>query len=130
MSGNCATGMRSIEIAPASVMTMAITTASRGRRMKAAEITDARRVSSRRAAGDHQPTALAVTAPLQLDHGARRHREDDEHRVLADDRHQGAGRRADIVAGRDRGAADLAVDRRADLGVVEVDAGLLELRLG
>jgi hypothetical protein len=37
---------------------------------------------------------------------------------------------ADVVAGGHGGAADLAVDRRADLGVVEVDARLLELRLG
>src|SRR6266478_9383876 len=38
MSGNCATGMRVNAIAPARVMTIAITTASRGRRMKTAEI--------------------------------------------------------------------------------------------
>ena len=38
MSGNCATGMRLSEISPASVMTMAMTTASRGRSIKTAEI--------------------------------------------------------------------------------------------
>ena len=38
MSGSCATGMRSIDSAPASVMTIAMTIASRGRRMKTAEI--------------------------------------------------------------------------------------------
>jgi hypothetical protein len=38
MSGNCATGMRVMASAPAIVVTMAITTASRGRRMKTAEI--------------------------------------------------------------------------------------------
>ena len=37
---------------------------------------------------------------------------------------------ADVVAGGDGGAADLAVDRRADLGVVEIDLRLLQLRLG
>ena len=38
MSGNCATGMRRSEIAPASVIRMAITIASRGRAMKICEI--------------------------------------------------------------------------------------------
>ena len=38
MSGNCATGMRSIASAPAIVMTIAMTIASRGRAMKTAEI--------------------------------------------------------------------------------------------
>ncbi len=38
MSGNCATGMRVIASAPAMVMTIAMTIASRGRRMKTEEI--------------------------------------------------------------------------------------------
>src|ERR1700733_3644078 len=38
MSGNCATGMRSSESTPASVITMAMTIASRGRSTKTAEI--------------------------------------------------------------------------------------------
>src|ERR1700722_4857546 len=38
MSGNCATGMRSIESAPASVIRMAMTIARRGRSTKTAEI--------------------------------------------------------------------------------------------
>src|SRR6185437_5711207 len=38
MSGNCATGMRVIAIAPAMVMTMAMTMARRGRAMKTLEI--------------------------------------------------------------------------------------------
>ena len=38
MSGNCATGMRVSAIAPAIVITMAMTMASRGRLMKVAEI--------------------------------------------------------------------------------------------
>ena len=40
MSGNCATGMRVNAIRPAIVMTSAMTTASRGRSTKIAEITD------------------------------------------------------------------------------------------
>jgi hypothetical protein len=39
MSGNCATGMRVSARAPAIVMTSAMTTASRGRSTKIAEIT-------------------------------------------------------------------------------------------
>ena len=38
MSGNCATGMRSIASAPASVITIAMTMASRGRSTKTEEI--------------------------------------------------------------------------------------------
>src|SRR6202453_304386 len=58
MSGSCATGMRSIDNTPASVMTIAMTIASRGRRMKTAEIIGSRRgVGERRAGrprGHHQ----------------------------------------------------------------------------
>src|SRR5690348_3092539 len=39
MSGNCATGMTAMAISPASVMTMEMTKASRGRSTKRAEIT-------------------------------------------------------------------------------------------
>src|SRR5579871_4674362 len=39
MSGNCATGIRVMAMSPASVMTMEMTKARRGRSMKIAEIT-------------------------------------------------------------------------------------------
>ena len=61
---------------------------------------------------------------------ARGDREDDVHRVLADDRRENAGARRDIIADRHQGAADLAVDRRANVGVAEIDLRLVELRLG
>ena len=68
--------------------------------------------------------AIAQHQPL-----AHRNRERDIHRVLADDRGQHAGTRTDDVAVGYRGAADLAVDRRVDFGVVEIDLRQLHLRL-
>ena len=72
---------------------------------------------------------FARIAAAQVERGALRHREQHVHRVLADDRRQRAAGRRDDIAFGDRGAADLAVDRRADLGVAEVDLGGLQLRL-
>jgi hypothetical protein len=68
--------------------------------------------------------AAALVAVPQLDHRARGDGEGDAHRVLADDDRQriGQGRRHH-VAGAERGAADLAVDRGHDVGIGEVDLG-------
>ncbi len=59
MSGNCATGMRSIDSTPASVMTMAMTIASRGRSTKTPEITRVRPRRCRPSSSLRRPRAEA-----------------------------------------------------------------------
>src|SRR5580658_9063925 len=65
MSGSCATGMRSIDSTPASVMTIAMTIASRGRRIKTAEIIGSRLGVGQRRAG--RPRRHHQTGPHPLD---------------------------------------------------------------
>ncbi len=79
--------------------------------------------------GADKPAARGK-ALAQAEHGADRDGKDHVHRVLAHDRGENAGGRRDDVAHGQRRAADLAVDRRADLGVVEIDLRLLQRRLG
>src|SRR3984885_15456958 len=52
---------------------------------------------------------------------AYRNREGDIHRVLADDGGERPRTGVDDVAFGDRGATDLAVDRRVDFGIIEID---------
>src|SRR6185312_6470341 len=61
MSGNCATGMRVSAMAPAMVMTMAMTMARRGRRIKTAEIIARRPPQPRGAEGVAAGGALCVS---------------------------------------------------------------------
>ena len=77
-----------------------------------------------------QPAAFL--APRLADRLEIAHADGKQHvdRILADDGRQDAARRIDQVADGVGGAADAAVDRRADVGVVEIDFGLLERRLG
>ncbi len=51
------------------------------------------------------------------------------HRILADDGREHAAVRADDVAGRDIGFADLAVDRRRDIGIAEIDVRRVQIGL-
>ena len=70
---------------------------------------------------DRIEPALVGIMVAQVQHRADRDRKQHVHRVLADDGDQRAGAGADHVAHGQRGAADLAGDRRVDLGVVQVD---------
>ena len=63
---------------------------------------------------------------LQLPH---RHREGDVDRVHADDGGQGTAARAHEIADGVVGEADLAADRRHDVGVAEIDLRLAQRRL-
>src|SRR5262245_2010830 len=74
----------------------------------------------------------ALLAPRLADRleVANAHRKQHIDRILAHDGGQHAARRVDEVAYGEGGAADAAVDRRADVGVVEIDPGLGERRLG
>src|SRR5882672_8726339 len=79
---------------------------------------------------DRAEAAPRRVALAQLQSGTHRDREYYVHRILADDGRQHARSRGDHVTFGHRGAADLAVDGRTDIGVVEVDLGRLHLGLG
>src|SRR4051794_28738853 len=71
----------------------------------------------------------------RLHQRALAHWEQNVHRVLADDRRQRAALRGDDIALRDHCAADLAGDRRDDIGIAEIDlrrfqVGLVDQDLG
>ena len=74
--------------------------------------------------------ALRSVLLLHLQELALADREGHIHRVPADDHGQRAAVRADDVALGQLGAADLAGDRRGDLGVAEVDVGGLQVGIG
>jgi len=73
---------------------------------------------------------LGHIALPQLKRLAHRDRESHIHRILADDGGEHPGTRTDDIAVRHRGATDHSVDRRTDLGVIEVDLREFHLRLG
>ena len=67
---------------------------------------------------------------LVVEHLALARLEDDVDRVLAHDRRERAGGRPDQIADGEVREADATVDRRANLGIAEIDLRLLERRLG
>ena len=76
-----------------------------------------------------QPAALLAARLADGLEVAHAHRKQHIDRVLADDGRQYAACRIDEIADGEGGAADAAVDRRADVGVIEIELGLLERRL-
>ena len=76
-----------------------------------------------------QPAALLAARLADGLEVAHAHRKQHIDRILADDGRQHAACRIDEIADGEGGAADAAVDRRADVGVVEIELGLLERRL-
>ncbi len=70
---------------------------------------------------DRRGDPLAV-----FDHVGLARLERDIDRILADDGRERAGRGTDQIADGEIGDADAAVDRRADLGIAEIDLGLFE----
>ena len=79
--------------------------------------------SVRQAQLDHHRVgaALVGVALLQLGQRPGCHRKQHIHRILADDRCQRSRAGRDDVADGDAGPADLAGNRRADLGVIQID---------
>src|ERR1700716_755643 len=76
-----------------------------------------------------QPAALLAPRLADGLEVAHAHREQHIDRVLADDGRQHTACRVDEIAHGESGAADAAVDRRANVGVVEIELGLLQRRL-
>ncbi len=75
-------------------------------------------------------TALCGVVFFQVDLRTHRDREQDIYRVLADDAGERAGTGSHNIADADRGSADLAADRRMDLGIGQIDLCHAKLRLG
>ena len=78
----------------------------------------------------HRIGSLAGIARAQLEHGAYRDRENHIGRVLSDDGGQCPARRADDIADGDGCLADLAIDRRRNRRVAQVDMGDFEIGFG
>src|SRR5689334_8560529 len=125
MSGNCAIGMAVIAIAPASVMTMAMTRASRGRSMKMPENISAHVLvvlSRRHARPGHDGETIRSDANISSVYGsgARRNNLPGPHLLDAFDDDQlsllEAGSHDDVAALLDSGgnAAQLGLFRRVD----------------